>query len=136
MKPTLSQSTHTTDIEIGAVIRRHRKQAGLSQEAVASALGITFQQVQKYENGRNRIAVSTLIRICHILGIGPMNVIGSYFDGEPTEPAPSSRMALRLAEAEQRLADIRAIAFPKTRPVVTGMDLSSHQDMTTFHFPQ
>jgi transcriptional regulator with XRE-family HTH domain len=136
MKPTLSQTTHATDIEIGAALRRYRKQAGLSQEAVASELGITFQQVQKYENGRNRVAVSTLIRICQFLGISPMNVIGSYFDGEPTEPAPSSRMAMRLAEAEQRVADVRAIVFPKARPVVAGMDMSSRQDMTTFHLPQ
>ncbi len=136
MKPTLSQSTHATDVEIGAAIRHYRKQAGVSQEAVATALGITFQQVQKYENGVNRVAVSTLIRICHFLGISPMNVIGSFFEGEFAEPAPFSRMALRLAEAEQRLADVRAIVFPKARPVVTGMDMSSRQDMTTFRLPQ
>ena len=127
MKQTLVQSTRETDIAIGAKIRRFRKGAGISQEVVAEALGITFQQVQKYENGKNRVAVSTLIRICHVIGISPMDIIGSYFDGAPTEPSAHSRIAQRLSDAEQQLAQVRAIVFGR-KAVLIGMDLATQPD--------
>lgn len=130
MKPTLSQTNRATDAEIGKTIRRLRKQAGISQEALACAIGVTFQQVQKYENATNRIAVSTFIRICLFLGVGPMDVIGDHFGGVSDEPNPASRIARRLAEAEQQLAQIRAIAFPNRR-VAAGLDLSDHSEPAT-----
>ena len=53
---------HTTsiDIEIGKNLRRIRKQLKRSQKEIATILGITFQQIQKYENGRNRLSAGNL----------------------------------------------------------------------------
>lgn len=57
------------DVHVGARIRLIRKQQGLSQTDLAEALGKTFQQVQKYERGSNRVAASTLFRTAEYLGV-------------------------------------------------------------------
>ena len=51
------------DIAVGARIRLLRKVRGLSQQALAEAAGVTFQQIQKYERGANRVSASMLSRI-------------------------------------------------------------------------
>ena len=50
------------DVEVGARLRLLRKAAGLAQYALGEALGVTYQQIQKYETGENRLAASTLVR--------------------------------------------------------------------------
>ncbi len=57
------------DIEIGKRVRQARVVAGLTQTKLADQLGITFQQVQKYEKGVNRIGGGRLYKIAHILGV-------------------------------------------------------------------
>ncbi len=57
------------DIEIGKRVRQARVTAGLTQTKLADQLGITFQQVQKYEKGVNRIGGGRLYKIAHILGV-------------------------------------------------------------------
>lgn len=60
--------TSDLDVHIGEILLQYRHEAGLSQEAVAEALGLTFQQIQKYERGSNRVSVSRLIEYAMILG--------------------------------------------------------------------
>ena len=55
------------DVHVGRRVRLRRKELDLSQERLADALGITFQQVQKYERGSNRISASKLYRIAQVL---------------------------------------------------------------------
>ncbi|ESQ82338.1 Cro/Cl family transcriptional regulator [Asticcacaulis sp. AC466] len=55
------------DIHVGARVRMRRKSLGLSQEALAERIGLTFQQVQKYERGSNRISCSKLYAIASVL---------------------------------------------------------------------
>lgn len=57
------------DREIGSLIRLRRMQVGMSQAKLGEALGITFQQIQKYERGTNRISVSRLSEIAQALGV-------------------------------------------------------------------
>jgi transcriptional regulator with XRE-family HTH domain len=57
------------DKKIGTRIRTRRLEIGMSQEALAAKLGITFQQVQKYEKGVNRVAASTLLDLSEALGV-------------------------------------------------------------------
>lgn len=59
------------DIHVGAEIRTRRKLAMLSQTQLANACGITFQQVQKYERGFNRVSASMLVRVADCLGCRP-----------------------------------------------------------------
>jgi len=55
------------DIALGAAVRIRRKTLGISQEALAEQCGISFQQIQKYENGANRISFSRLVQIARAL---------------------------------------------------------------------
>lgn len=69
-----------TDVEIGRRIRLHRLVKGMSQIEVANLCGITFQQIQKYENGTNRVGGSRLQQIANALGVAP----AAFFDGGGT----------------------------------------------------
>ena len=132
MKQTISQRMRETDIAIGATIRNLRKQAGFSQERLA---GVTFQQIQKYEKGTNRVSVSTLIAVCHALGVEPMVVIGPAMGAAPAgQSAAVMHLHNPLAAAEERLETIKAIASGKL-PFVSGADLAiSFEDAS--HYAQ
>src|SRR5687767_11662651 len=68
--------THN-DVLIGAKVRLRRKELGLSQQKLAATLGITFQQIQKYEKGTNRIGAGRLMEIAASLGVP----ITYFFEG-------------------------------------------------------
>ena len=57
------------DIIIGYNLRKYRRRAGLSQMELAQQLGLTFQQIQKYEGGRNRISAALLYKLSGILEV-------------------------------------------------------------------
>ena len=63
------KTTTEVDYKIGATIRAIRVARGFSKEALAEAVGLTFQQIQKYELGRNRVSVSRLVQIAETLGM-------------------------------------------------------------------
>ncbi|WP_306151105.1 helix-turn-helix domain-containing protein [Roseovarius sp. MMSF_3281] len=67
---------HTVNIDkaIGARIRMYRKALGLSQSDLAKQIGITFQQVQKYESGANRVAASRLWDTADALGVSVLSL--------------------------------------------------------------
>ena len=66
------------DVEVGHRIRIERLARGLSQTALANQLGVTFQQVQKYEKGVNRVGAGRLTRIAGVLGVP----VGTFFSGK------------------------------------------------------
>ena len=76
MNEQLSKRTAEVDKRVGACVRAARVKAGLSQSKLAAELGITFQQLQKYEKGKNRVAVSTLLLIADALSLP----VQSFFD--------------------------------------------------------
>lgn len=67
------------DRHVGARVRMRRLLVGMSQEKLGEALGITFQQIQKYEKGANRIGASRLQQIAKILGVP----VEFFFEGAP-----------------------------------------------------
>jgi len=73
----MKKSTGSIDKEIGSRVRMRRVSIGMSQEKLGDMLGLTFQQVQKYEKGMNRISVARLVEIARILGVD----IDFFFDG-------------------------------------------------------
>ncbi|MGC4389675.1 helix-turn-helix domain-containing protein [Agrobacterium sp. M50-1] len=76
------------DVHVGAQIRMRRKSLGMSQSALAGRLGITFQQVQKYEKGANRVGASRLQAIASILGVEVSSLFANATpDGDPSNPA-------------------------------------------------
>jgi transcriptional regulator with XRE-family HTH domain len=72
----MSRAATPDDKTIGARVRMKRISLGMSQEMLADYLGLTFQQVQKYEIGKNRIAASRLIGIASALGCSIDELIG------------------------------------------------------------
>jgi len=67
----MKKDPNPIDVFVGSRVRMRRLMIGLSQEKLADGLGITFQQVQKYEKGTNRIGASRLQAIADILGVHP-----------------------------------------------------------------
>jgi transcriptional regulator with XRE-family HTH domain len=67
------------DVHVGARIRLRRTLMGMSQERLGEALGLTFQQVQKYERGTNRVGASRLFDLATILGVS----VGFFYDELP-----------------------------------------------------
>ena len=71
------------DVYVGSRVRMSRKTLGMSQEKFGSALGLTFQQIQKYEKGTNRLSSSRLQMISHIVGVP----VSFFFEGAPDTPS-------------------------------------------------
>ena len=67
--PNRKRRAGAQDVEIGRKIRALRLQRGLSQSQLAEAIGLTFQQVQKYEKGANRVSAGRLQQIADVLGV-------------------------------------------------------------------
>src|SRR5690349_25038603 len=74
-----------TDIHVGSRIRLRRNMLGMSQERLGEHLGITFQQIQKYEKGTNRVGASRLQAISSILDVPVSYFFADAPGGEPTE---------------------------------------------------
>ncbi len=77
-----------TDIALGARIRVRRNELKLSQDALAQAIGVTYQQVQKYERGADRISVSMLIKIARRLECTAASLIGEEPGSSQDSVAP------------------------------------------------
>lgn len=75
----MSKSPNPVDVHVGARLRERRVALGYSQERLGDALGLTFQQVQKYEKGANRIGASRLYEIAQILS----TPVQYFFEGAP-----------------------------------------------------
>lgn len=73
------KNTDEVDVHVGLRMKKRRIAVGMSQARLASRLGITYQQVQKYENGINRVGASRLEAAARILGVEP----AFFFDGRP-----------------------------------------------------
>ncbi len=74
------------DVHVGARLRQRRTLLGMTQPNLGDALGVTFQQAQKYERGTNRISASRLFDLCRVLDVP----IEYFFDDMPTAIAASS----------------------------------------------
>ncbi len=84
-----SKGPDPIDVHLGKKIRRRRGQLGMSQEALAHALGLTFQQVQNYERGANRVAASRLWRLAEALDAPITFFFEGLAGGERPAPTPS-----------------------------------------------
>jgi len=76
MRPQPDGRRDPVDVSVGARIRLARKMRGRSQQGLAEAIGVTFQQVQKYESGANRVSASMLVRIAADLRLPVAELFG------------------------------------------------------------
>jgi transcriptional regulator with XRE-family HTH domain len=86
------KSPNPIDRHVGSRVRMRRMMIGMSQEKLGERLGITFQQIQKYEKGTNRIGASRLQQIASVLGVP----VAFFFEGAPI---PDSSTASGLSES-------------------------------------
>ncbi|GGK55223.1 helix-turn-helix domain-containing protein [Salinarimonas ramus] len=77
------RATTDLDKQIGLRIKLARKAMKFSQSELATAVGVTYQQVQKYENGTDRVAISRLVQIARVLEVGPSSLLGDDGAGAP-----------------------------------------------------
>lgn len=113
MKRAVFDTDHL-DVEIGARVRHIRKMRGLSQSDLGHAIGVTFQQIQKYERGSNRISSSALILIARALEVSPGVLLG-----EDGEAAPTMDWRLLSEEgAHEFMQAVGKIRSPEDRRIV------------------
>lgn len=111
-----AKKPNAVDVHVGALIRSRRKVVGMSQEKLGDAIGITFQQVQKYEKGVNRVGASRLQQISDALGVSP----AYFFEDVPSHGVSNnvekdeavafihSHDGLRLARLWMKIGDGKA----------------------------
>ncbi len=85
------------DVHVGERVRQRRKLLGMTQTGLGDALGLTFQQVQKYERGANRISASRLCDLSRVLDVS----IGYFFEDMPPEVVVGSLAAKRRGKAKK-----------------------------------
>jgi transcriptional regulator with XRE-family HTH domain len=100
------RKTTSLDVLIGTRLRAHRLSRDLSQEELAASLGISFQQIQKYEKGANRVSASRLKEISDILQVP----IATWF----ADPKPSKKKAPDQADAHSFITNVRAMRLLKS----------------------
>lgn len=99
------------DIHVGSRLRLRRTLLGLSQEKLGEAVGITFQQLQKYERGSNRISASRLYNLSQVLGVP----VSFFFDDLPVGHGDDSENASRV---QSQVDELDSLARRETLELV------------------
>jgi transcriptional regulator with XRE-family HTH domain len=110
------------DEALGARIRAWRKRLGVSQGRLADSVGVTFQQIQKYERGTNRISFSALVRIARALDCRVKDLIDDLDDENASSNEPPAQSPLSQAGAGPLLENYGKIRSPAVRQAL--LDLS------------
>lgn len=119
-RPESDADWNRVDLAVGQRLRARRQSLGMSQRALGEALGFTPQQVQKYENGTNRIAVVTLVRAAEALDM-PLSI---FLEGlGPGTTTATHKARLLLTDPLDRIEDKRVRAAVRTlvRALASGV---------------
>jgi len=85
----MSNAKHPVDVAVGARVRELRIRAGMSQTKLGEALGVSFQQIQKYENGSNRMGASRLVQVATALNVPLAHLFTGVDMAEADRPEPA-----------------------------------------------
>jgi transcriptional regulator with XRE-family HTH domain len=114
----MGNRTRPIDQHVGERIRLRRAERGLTQEQLAAALDVSYQQVQKYETGANRISAGRIYQLARKLGVE----VGYFFDGlpdceslPPLEHGGHQRAAIELVRKFAQIED------PEVRAAIAGL---------------
>jgi len=113
-----SDAPAEVDVQLGGIIKALRMAKKLSQTELGLRIGVSFQQVQKYERGLNRVSASTLVLIAKALDISAAEILQTYearaepgrFPDLPSDPLE-----------QELLMGFRAIASPGRRRAIAGL---------------
>lgn len=100
------------DVHVGSRVRLRRMLLGLSQEKLGEQLGLTFQQIQKYEKGVNRIGASRLYDLSRVLGVG----VDFFFDDFKASEAPQDGKTVGVSLFGE--SDSGIVEFLKSREAI------------------
>ena len=122
------KSPHRLDVAIGQRIRERRRALGMSQVSLAGAVGLTFQQIQKYERGSNRISFSRLVEIAEAMSCQLSDLAEGLIAASPADELEHLNAllakggALEMLEAYGALpnADLRRALLQHARALVTA----------------
>lgn len=118
MTPDVLKVPKTTDVTVGKRIRMRRLSSGISQSDLAKQIGVSFQQVQKYEKGTNRVSASRLQQIAARLGVP----VSFFFEGTEIEqpgivPNSDHALLMDMLTTSDGIALVRAYAAIKDRNI-------------------
>jgi transcriptional regulator with XRE-family HTH domain len=100
--------SHPVDIHVGQKIKQLRTLRRMSQTDVARKLDLSFQQVQKYEIGSNRVSASRLFELAQVLGVEPAYFFEDFHDDKAAAPKKDSGLAIVSAVAAIHDEEIKA----------------------------
>jgi transcriptional regulator with XRE-family HTH domain len=110
------------DVALGARIRVRRKSLGLSQDDLAVQVDLTFQQIQKYERGANRVSFSRLVEIAHALKCRVQELIGDLdVEGEVSDRVAAEAVQLKETGALELIRAYSAIRTAGRRRIVVSL---------------
>lgn len=119
------KSSQEIDTHVGARVRAARIEAKFSQEKLAEALDLTFQQIQKYEKASNRLSIGRLLQIADILGKAP----SWFYEGAPGRTVPVRHApdlgAMMLANSQGRRMIEAFLAVPAGTDRQTLIDVAN-----------
>jgi transcriptional regulator with XRE-family HTH domain len=117
----MSRNANAVDKHVAERMKLARIQRGMSQQVLANAIGVTFQQVQKYENGTNRIAAGRLYQLSRTLNVD----IGHFYAGFETDTVASDETLRPIGALRQRdlrvAAKLAAIEDERIKRHLTGL---------------
>ncbi|MFD9901292.1 helix-turn-helix domain-containing protein [Mesorhizobium sp. NPDC059025] len=135
-KPKAESTPHPVDQHVGKQLATVRVQSDVSQAQLARSIGISFQQLQKYENARNRVSASMLYEIGKSLGVP----VSRFFEGLPgndkvsgeAPPLPIDERLAFIASAEGRRLIERLMQLPpRVRRRVSSLIAALGEELTT-----
>ena len=110
------KTTNDLDRRVGERLRSRRLKMGLSQSEFGAAAGVTFQQVQKYERGTNRISASRMIQFAERLGVAPAYFVEGFSGGSKAngDTIKTARAIESIAASNEGVAVLQAMAQMKS----------------------
>ena len=115
--PSSGRAPNPVDIHVGFRLRQLRKAKGLTQAQLAEAIGVTFQQVQKYERGANRLSASKLFEAGKVLNASPTAFFEGLIDRDVKRPAAAGAVSEQAqgSEDDPLATAVLRIECPATR---------------------
>lgn len=103
------------DIHVGHRLRERRILLGLTQESIAASTGLTFQQIQKYEQGKNRISASRLLQLSKLLKVDPNFFFLNMLSGKPS-------LSRGLAEDQETFDSGNTVDFKEITKIMRSLN--------------
>lgn len=123
-----SAAPNIIDIEVGNKMRLRRRTLGITQKKLADSVGVTFQQIQKYEKGTNRVGASRLLQIANVLSVSAsfffQNGMQTVFkDEDQAEPHPYSDLLsfLETSDGSELNTAFAGIRSPAVRARIVAL---------------